>query len=246
MSIATTAWAKDHFGVRVAPNQKPVWENFVSWFGDSQVVDDAGQPLMAYHGSDSAISAFTPSEEGTFGPGIYFVDQAQDATAYGEKVYAAYLNLQNPWVIDADHDSPGAFTEDHDHPGIEAVLALPNGRKLLDHAKDNESLHFGPELLNELQSLGYDGVVATYPDGCKEYVAFEPAQVKSATQNSGNFDPNSIDLNDTYRSVSEQARPATPTPLDTLNFDGIAESLRERERADQTNGQVAWNPRATR
>lgn len=199
-----TTWAKNHFGDQVAPNQKPIWENFVRWCGDSQAVDYLGRPFVAYHGTESVINAFIPTDTGTFGPGIYFADRPEDAAVYGEKVYAVYLNLQNPWVIDVDPDSPGSFAEDHDHPGVEAVLALPNGRQLLDHAKDTESLHFGHSLLYELQELGYDGVVATYPDGCKEYVAFEPTQVKSATHNSGNFDPNSASLNDIHSRAFER------------------------------------------
>jgi len=44
------SWAKDRFGDRVAPNGKPAWQNFVAWFGDSQVVDEKGAPQTLYRG----------------------------------------------------------------------------------------------------------------------------------------------------------------------------------------------------
>ena len=36
---AVVNWAKEKFGDRAAPNGKPVYQNFVQWIGDSQVVD---------------------------------------------------------------------------------------------------------------------------------------------------------------------------------------------------------------
>jgi len=33
---------------------------FVKWFGDSKVVDDAGKPLVVYHGTRASFSKFDP------------------------------------------------------------------------------------------------------------------------------------------------------------------------------------------
>ena len=38
------AWAKEQFGGRVAPNGQPIYQNFVAWFGDSELVDAQGRP----------------------------------------------------------------------------------------------------------------------------------------------------------------------------------------------------------
>jgi diguanylate cyclase (GGDEF)-like protein len=187
---AVVSWAQERFGDLVAPNGRPAWQNFVAWFGDSQAVDSAGAPLVVYHGTDAEFEVFSPSQSGTFGRGMYFADGASEAAdVYGERVVPAYLKMENPWEVEADVESQAAYDEDHDHPSIEAILTLPSGRRMLDRAKRLGSPHFDSDLTNELVALGYDGVIATYPDGSREYVVFEPAQIKSATGNSGAFDP---------------------------------------------------------
>ena len=80
---AVVNWAKQKFGDRVAPNGKPAYENFVRWFGDSQVVDNDGQPLMLFHGTVRDFTGeFTfgkSAVESDFGAGIYLTSSAQDA-----------------------------------------------------------------------------------------------------------------------------------------------------------------------
>ncbi|THJ32423.1 hypothetical protein E8K88_12040 [Lampropedia aestuarii] len=58
LSIAD--WAKAHFGSAMAPNNKPTWQNFADWFGDSKVVDENGSPLVVYHGTAADLSFFDP------------------------------------------------------------------------------------------------------------------------------------------------------------------------------------------
>jgi len=41
---------------------------------------------------------------------------------------------------------------------------------------------------------GHDGVIATHADGAKEYVVFDPSQIKSAIGNSGAFDTANHDI----------------------------------------------------
>ncbi|MFD3300236.1 LPD38 domain-containing protein [Aquipseudomonas alcaligenes] len=176
---------------------------FKRWFGDSKVVDADGKPLVVQHGTDAEFTVFNQSRMGTFGTGIYFADsESNGAEAYGDNVVSAYLSLQNPWVIDVDPESDGAFAEDFDHPGVEAILDLPNGRKILDKGK--ETGLFGSQLREELEGLGYDGVIATYPDGSKEYVAFRPEQIKSAIGNNGDFDPANADIRYSLNSTAAE------------------------------------------
>lgn len=72
------AWAKEQFGDRVAPNGKPVYQNFVRWFGDSKVVtikefdgedtlviDPNGVPIPVYHGTPTpGFGVFDPARKG--------------------------------------------------------------------------------------------------------------------------------------------------------------------------------------
>src|SRR5690606_35999940 len=61
---SVVSWAKDRWGEQVAPNGKPIWQNFVRWFGDSKVVDEQGRPLVVYHGTTGDIRAFDPEKLG--------------------------------------------------------------------------------------------------------------------------------------------------------------------------------------
>lgn len=189
---------------------------FLQWFGNSKVVGENGEPLVAYHGTDAEFNVFKPSKTGTYGPGIYFANEENYASeCYGSRVVKAYISLQNPWEVSADPDSDAAFSEDHDHPSITEILELPNGRNLLDAAKHAGSEHFGAELTSELISLGYDGVIATYKDGSKEYVAFHPEQIKSAVNNIGTFDATNPDIR--YK----RAYHGTPHAFDRFSLEAV-------------------------
>lgn len=186
-------------------SQAPASPQFRAWFGGSKVIDTRGQPKVLFHGAPKAFTVFKPSKQGTFGPGIYFADTESSARAYlhgdeGESVMQVYVSLRNPWVIQAEVDSPASIDEDWDSPILESVLALPKGRKLIKAAKADESLatygHFGSALQRHLKELGYDGIIGTYSDGSQEVVAFHPSQIKSATLNSGAYSPDSNDITD--------------------------------------------------
>lgn len=145
---------------------------------NQQLMNPSPQAFVrAYHGSDTAdITRFVPSRRGSFGPGIYFTDRAVDAKVYGEYVYVVDVAINNPWVVDADPDSEGSVEEDFDSPCVEAVLALPRGRCMLERARSGYGL-YGQELADTLLALGHDGIIATYPDGCQEIIAFAPEQI---------------------------------------------------------------------
>ncbi len=50
------------------------------------------------------------------------------------------------------------------------------------------------EIHDTIRNSGFDGIIASRPDGTKEYIAFKPEQVKSATGNQGTFDPTNPDM----------------------------------------------------
>lgn len=172
---------------------------FKAWFADSKAVDEDGQPMVVYHGTANDFDVFAPSSQGTYGTGMYFANTRKSAEVYlpgvdgNERVIESYLSLQNPWVVDAEFDSPGAAIEDLDSPIVEAILTLPRGREILDETKRNSRLgmysHFSDSLQAHLRELGHDGVIARYSDGSMELVAFDPEQIKSASDNVGAFDP---------------------------------------------------------
>ncbi len=113
------AWAKEHFGDRVAPNGKPVYQNFVRWFGDSVVVDRQGRPIIMFHGTPSpTFETFDYGKltHGLFGMGLYTTVSARIASGYAAEydrrgrrtksggIYPFYAAIRNPVDMDARAD----------------------------------------------------------------------------------------------------------------------------------------------
>lgn len=78
--------------------------NFWKWFGDSKVVDEAGNPLVVYHGTKSDFSSFEMAG-GELGRGAYFSPSEDAAGMFssrarggGASVMPAYLAMKNPLV----------------------------------------------------------------------------------------------------------------------------------------------------
>jgi len=154
------SWAQETYGDAIAPNGRPVWQNFTAWFGDSQVVDDEGRPVVAYHGTGTAFTQFD-TDSGTGGSvGAYFSEERSVSSSYamrrGGQVLPVYLRMENPLVL------PSA-----EFPDIRSGHVTADDRA-------------------QLQAAGYDGIIGRQ-FGWREFVAFDPEQIKSATANRGNF-----------------------------------------------------------
>ena len=54
---------EDEFGIRTLPTMQGL-ENFWNWFGDSQMVDKEGRPLVFYHGTARDIEEFIAKQAG--------------------------------------------------------------------------------------------------------------------------------------------------------------------------------------
>ncbi len=138
---------------------------FRRWFGDSKVVDENGDPLVVYHGTKSAFSVFHPSRGGEFGSGIYFSAFEPTARMFG--------GMQPG---DGEARVVAAYVSMR-NPLITADRNIPRGAGM-----------------KKLMRQGYDGVIGIQPNGERQYVVFSPNQVKSATENSGAFDPSDPDI----------------------------------------------------
>jgi hypothetical protein len=117
---------------KVVARAKQLWEEkgtdspfFKKWFGDSKVVGEDGKPLVAYHGSGTAITEFKPELTGLgfdqLGSGFYFTSRKETADNYqtrrnpnndkklgGEDnptTVSAYLNIQKPIILGAETES---------------------------------------------------------------------------------------------------------------------------------------------
>jgi hypothetical protein len=154
---------------------------FKAWFAGSRVVDDAGMPLVLYHGTAKDFDVFKKGasnfEGSTSALGFFFTGEIQIANVYavhdfvtvdgmGSNVMPVYLALKNPKreSFDVLSEMESAWTE-----------------------------QAAREYLKDLISGGWDGIIFA-GDGVAEYVAFRPEQIKSAIGNRGTFCPDNPDI----------------------------------------------------
>ena len=183
----------------------PKTEAFKRWFGDSKVVDGDGKPLVAYHGTTSSFNVFETKQVQLGKPrrktnagelGSWFA--APSITEYDEG------NAEYVASSFTEDNSPSAGLNDY-KSGANVMPVYLSIKKPYD-AGDYESLmddrdEYGSwkALRKQLEGEGYDGIViyGSDTDGNvirDDWVAFNPAQIKSATGNRGTFDENNPDI----------------------------------------------------
>ncbi|MBQ9771410.1 MAG: hypothetical protein IJW23_06255 [Lentisphaeria bacterium] len=103
-------------GLKVKPQTETL--QFKKWFGKSKVVDENGDPMVVYHGTNwdmfsepSGEAVFSDKyrgsgsgDNGFFGRGFYFTfgnGKASEGEAgyYGKNVYPFYLSIKNPFYF---------------------------------------------------------------------------------------------------------------------------------------------------
>ena len=185
---------------------------FKRWFGNSKVVDEDGNPLVVYHGTDADFNAFdmTKGRANMDIQGAFFSPYEIDAAGYGSNVRAFYLKIENP---------------------ASESMAI----KALNRFKGQNGA--GVKAREYLQALGYDGVY----NGYDEYIVFAPSQIKSATDNVGTFDSENPDIRYSLRdmpAISTREYIASMQPVDSMTdsekwllgkYQKTAEELREKE-----------------
>jgi len=165
-------------------------ERFKEWFGESKVVGRDGSPAVLYHGTVENFDTFKHGasrrrDKGWFGYGFYLTGSPDMASSYaapewgsgfqgdrggGRNVMPLYAAIQNPFYVDIKGLSINDqmnYTDQYGGP-----------RAFTDYVKEK----------------GHDGVIVSRGNATKEgtffeVVVFDPAQVKSATGNNGDFNP---------------------------------------------------------
>lgn len=181
----------------LAPNGKPSnlnelqWAQvrtkaFKEWFGDwendlenaSKVVDENGEPKVMYHKTNldvvnKGVPFYTFYEDSHFGTKGQANDRVRSNDT-GVKMYEVFLNIRNPQRRpDADED----YLED----------------------KDMTMAEYWQLMAERSKSQGHDGIVYLNEYEDKEHpadswIAFSPNQIKSATENSGDFSTEDNDI----------------------------------------------------
>ena len=172
-------------------------QQFKRWFADSKVVDENGEPLVVYRGSPYDPLA-QETGKGVIKPEAYFTADPEYAKRYtgnGGKVGAYYLNIRRPFDIRDPECLKDLQSIYPDHEFIKGKSGA------LDWG---EASIVDGEFLRENFGDKYDGIV--YDEGGDptgsgvkyrgvSYVPLDGgAQVKSATDNIGTFDPGNPDI----------------------------------------------------
>lgn len=125
---------------------------FRRWFGDSKVVDEDGNPLVVYHGSNENFDTFNIdnfgiNDSGWLGMGFYFSDKKETASNYTDtnNIKEVYLSLNNPFVINSSEYSYSYFQNLRKELGIKS-----------NYGNNSE------EFTNYLKEKGYDSVILNY------------------------------------------------------------------------------------
>ena len=200
--------------------------SFKAWFGDwqndpenaSKVVNlKTGEPLVVYHGTNVQFDTFdTPLNM----PRIFLTRSREFAQKYGRDAMPLFVNARN--TLNVDYAGRGAFDE------IEVNgETLYDIEELADHAWEN----------------GYDGVLAdnVVDSGTRdakqsindEVIVTDSAQIKSATGNTGAFDPADANI---YHSTAPETGDQTPDARQQRTLRLASNRILNIARAIQSGG----------
>jgi len=158
-------------------------DSFREWFGDSQVVDENGEPLVVYHGTNAHVTQFKKKYLGyetESGPaqriakiGFWFNEKPMAMREYSRESagtnYKAdmpvYLSIQEPF-----------------HTSLYDLFNYAEKRKDIE------------QYIKDIKADGYDGLSVNDSEfGGISYVAFSPTQIKSI-YNTGTWDGSNPDI----------------------------------------------------
>jgi hypothetical protein len=199
---------------------------FWAWFSGSKVVDENGDPLVLYHGTNSSFDEFKFSP---YDIGFHFgsidashavFDSKSDgfktikAPWAGRNIMPVYLSIKNPLRLkDIDYFDTRTLGPELEKMGLIkngeqwAKEIYANAKKLVLNDIQDVSYEVAHTTINlkekeltrqALEKMGYDGIVYSnkFEGGGDSWVAFRKNQIKSSTGNKGNFDPNSPKVNE--------------------------------------------------
>lgn len=157
-------------------------QNFWNWFRNSKIVDDKGNPLVVYHGTnDKSFNKFDleftgkNTDSGMYGKGFYFTNILNYAKTYNRDknggVLKVYLRIEKPFIINTKNDIP--------------KIEIPN--QTIDDLY-NAGIIYSQKFREFLIKHGYDGVIDN-TSSTKQFVTLFPNQIKSI-KNDGSWSLN--------------------------------------------------------
>jgi hypothetical protein len=189
---------------RIAPNGRPVMDNFADWFGASKVKLEDGSPMRLFHVTPRDFDAFAPGGDDPTksGPAIWLGTDAMDPPAKhnvlegfrpgrfksGTRSLAVYARIERPLVIDATTREWARSLWGENFPQLICRDILEDVRRdhdgvlyyLDDQDPSSPSSPSSPSRLPRLY----------------EVIVFDARQIKSAFSNSGLYDRLNPSLSD--------------------------------------------------
>ena len=234
----------EHYGDRTKAIQakaKTYGKSFRGWFGDwtaedksnvSKVVDQNGEPLVVYHGTNKIFNIFKPEKHTN---SIWFTSDQKYANYYAEQsnilenihqhhiIYPAFLNVKNPLDLRFKIYNNEIVTIDGKHFPLGASMDYE-----LDYGKLADLIYFG-----EIE--GHDGVFGQdkpYDKDNKshgtEYAIFNPNQIKHV-DNTGIYSEETPNIYDDYETISELNN--YDQSIDAWVIDSIIKAVKEDPNA---------------
>ena len=178
----------------------------------SKVVDENGEPLVVHHSTDNEFDTFSKEKLGentdqnasddsvaaTAHIGFWFNTNDLTGTLFQERDVAGYLDVKEPY----EFNSLESLVEDMSH--------YSSAEEFVDRLKED----------------GYDGIVVRKDEemGGTSHVAFEPNQIKSATDNNGEFSQESDDIR--YRE-SKGSSERTLVGIHNISADKLSKAIKQ-------------------
>lgn len=204
--------------VGLAPNMQPSnlnevqWKlvrtpEFKKWFGDwendpknsSKVIDENGEPLVVYHGTQSRFNVFNISELGGnyYGSGIYFAnfEQAKKYSEYArdikykkKRIIEVFLSIKKLFILNNEIEIKKLVDRYADTNNSSEEDLEQFAKYTIGYRSENPNL-----FQKNIKEDGYDGLLVD--DGMyKTYIAYYPTQIKLADGTNTAFNPNNPDI----------------------------------------------------
>lgn len=171
-----------------AKRVETVAEKFVEKVSKSVVVDDTGQLLPLYHGTDSPdFKSFNVKGDVT---GVYFTTLPEVAEQYGSRVIKAYSTADN--VLDLAKSSPSDLVDLATKLGISDIIvsnpAVETVNAIRNTLNPTDPLAGQKALVAELKKLGYKGMSFVSDDGGiphQQFLIFNKKDIEMAYTSRG-------------------------------------------------------------
>ena len=178
----------------------------------SKVVDENGEPLVVHHSTDNEFYTFSKEKLGEN------TDQnASDASVAATAHIGFWFNT---------NDLTDNLFQERDVAGYLDVKEPSEFNSLESLEEEMSYYSSAEEFVDRLKEDGYDGIVVRKDEemGGTSYVAFEPNQIKSATDNNSEFSQESDDIR--YRE-SKGSSERTLVGIHNISADKLSKAIKQ-------------------